>query len=47
MSDVFDLETYDPVVLGELMLTTDLMIMANTATESHLSQEAIDAALGL
>jgi len=46
MTDVLDLELYDPVVLGELVLTADLMIVANTA-DRHLSQEAIDAALGL
>jgi hypothetical protein len=46
MSDVLDLELYDPVVLGELVLTADLMIVANT-TDSHLSQDAIDVALGL
>jgi hypothetical protein len=46
MSDVLALELYDPVVLGELVLTADLMIVANT-TDSHLSQDAIDVALGL
>lgn len=46
MTDVLDLEIYDPVVLGELVLTADLMIAANT-TESHLSQHAIDVVLGL
>lgn len=46
MTDTLDLELYDPVVLGELVLTADLMIVANT-TDRHLSQQAIDAALGL
>jgi len=46
MTDTLDLELYDPVVLGELVLTADLMIVANT-TDRHLSQEAIDRALGL
>jgi len=46
MTDALDLELYDPVVLGELVLTADLMIAANTS-ERHLSQHAIDVALGL
>jgi hypothetical protein len=46
MTDALDLEVYDPVVLGELVLTADLMIAANT-TKRHLSQQAIDVALGL
>ena len=46
MTDLLDLEIYDPVVLGELVLTADLMIAANT-TDCHLSQHAIDLALGL
>jgi hypothetical protein len=46
MTDVLDLKHYDPVVLGELVLTADLMIAAH-CTERHLSQHAIDAALGL
>lgn len=46
MTDTLDLELYDPVVLGELVLTADLMIVANT-TDRHLSQQAIDTALGL
>ena len=31
MNDTLDLEIYDPVVLGELRLTADLMIAANTS----------------
>lgn len=46
MTKALNLEIYDPVALRELMLTTDLMIVAN-ATDRHLSQEAIDVALGL
>lgn len=46
MTDVLDLELYDPVVLAELVLTADLMIVANS-TKRHMSQEAIDVALGL
>jgi hypothetical protein len=46
MTDVLDLELYDPVILGELMLTADLMIVANS-TRRHMSREAIDVALGL
>jgi hypothetical protein len=46
MTDVLDLEIHDPTVLGELVLTADLMIAANTS-ECHLSQHAIDLALGL
>ena len=46
MTDALDIEIYDPVVLDELVLTADLMIAANT-TEHHLSQHAIDVALGL
>jgi len=46
MTDVLDLDIYDPVVLGELVLTADLMIAANS-TERHLTQHAIDAVLGL
>ena len=46
MIDVLDLDVQDPVALGELVLTADLMIAANT-TERHLSQHAVDVALGL
>lgn len=46
MTDDLRLELYDPVALRELALMADLMIMANT-TKQHLSQEAIDDALGL
>lgn len=46
MNDALDVELYDPVMLCELRLTTDLMIVANT-TEHHLSQAAIDLALDL
>jgi len=46
MTDVLNVELHDPVVLDEVELTADLMIAANT-TERHLSQHAVDVALGL
>lgn len=46
MTEVSTVELYDPVGLAELVLTANLMIAANT-TSRHLSQHAIDVALGL
>ena len=46
MTDALNLYLHDPVALSELVLTAELMIAANT-TERHLSQHAIDVALGL
>lgn len=46
MTEALDGELYDPVELAELQLTADLMIVANT-TQHHLTQRAIDVALGL
>ena len=46
MTDALQLDLYDPIALCEVALMADLMIAANT-TPRHLSQEAIDDALGL
>jgi hypothetical protein len=46
MTDSLQLDLYDPAALREVALMADLMIAANT-TRRHLSQEAIDVALGL
>ena len=46
MTDVLNLELYDPIALRELSEMADLMIAAN-ATDHHLSQEDIDITLGL
>lgn len=46
MTDALHLELYDPNALREVALMADLMIAANTS-DYHLSQEAIDGALGL
>ena len=46
MTDALDIELFDPIALCELAVMADLMIAANT-TDQHLSDEAIDSALGL
>jgi hypothetical protein len=46
MTHASHLELYDKIALREVAVMADLMIAANTA-ENHLSQEAIDVALGL
>ena len=46
MTDALPTEIYDPIAMRELEMMADLMILANT-NEQHLSQKAIDAALGI
>jgi len=46
MTDTRDVELYDPIALREVAVMANLMIVANTS-EDHLTQEAIDIALGL
>ena len=46
MTDKLRFDLYDLVALTELELMSDLMIAAN-ATDHHLTQVAIDTALGL
>jgi hypothetical protein len=44
--DQFDVSLEDPELLGEVELTTTLIIAASESDE-HLSQEQIDALLGV
>lgn len=46
MHDQFDVTLEDDDLLGEVELTTNLIIAASESDE-HLSQEAIDALLGV
>lgn len=46
MSDQFDVTLEDAVLLGEVELTTNLMVAASQS-ERHLTVEEIDRILGL
>lgn len=46
MHDQFDVSLEDPELLGEVELTTTLIIAASESDE-HLTQEQIDALLGI
>ncbi len=46
MNDQFDVTLEDSVLLGEVELTTNLMVAASNA-ERHLTTEEIDRILGV
>ena len=46
MSEQFDAPLVDPELMGEVELTTNLIVAASE-TDEHLSQAAIDAILGV